>query len=494
MDELADVARIVAPVSQQNAALFTGMADTFEALGRDEQALKALIAKAPATLDSGVSSFRVQRPFLTDLTALGEDVAGATEELKGALPPLNDAVRVGTPVQKRLPTLSEETRKTLVHLRELVEAPGTNAALRGLTATVTTLNPQLRFYGPYVTVCNSFNYFFASSPSTSPSPTQRARPSARSLTSRAARRTRSARWAPTSPRTARACWRATHGAPGSAVRRGGGTGRPRRLRGRPARLRRAPGALLPLQVQDRARPALGRPAGADLHRPPARARRPDLHRRARDGRVRRHAGVRAAIRNATVGLIALAAGVVLVYFGWTKELPLRSHYDVKAAFATSNNLRPGSPVRIAGVEVGKVTTVERAGREGAVVTMRIDDEGRPVHSDATAKIRDEIVLEGNFFVDLTAGSPSAPELEDGATLPVQQTATPVQLDEVLTALQSDAREDLKVLLRRSAARACRAPAHAASTARCRTGSPPMATPRSSPRRCSASPATTCPAS
>ena len=160
VDELADVARIVAPVSQQNAALFTGMADTFEALGRDEQALKALIAKAPATLDSGVSSFRVQRPFLTDLTALGEDVAGATEELKGALPPLNDAVRVGTPVQKRLPTLSEETRKTLVHLRELVEAPGTNAALRGLTATVTTLNPQLRFYGPYVTVCNSFNYFF----------------------------------------------------------------------------------------------------------------------------------------------------------------------------------------------------------------------------------------------------------------------------------------------------------------------------------------------
>ena len=153
------------------------------------------------------------------------------------------------------------------------------------------------------------------------------------------------------------------------------------------------------------------------------------------------------MRNATVGLIALAAGVVLVYFGWTKELPLRSHYEVKAAFATSNNLRPGSPVRIAGVEVGKVTTVERAGREGAVVTMRIDDEGRPVHSDATAKIRPRIFLEGNFFVDLTAGSPSAPELEDGATLPVQQTATPVQLDEVLTALQSDAREDLKVLLR-----------------------------------------------
>jgi phospholipid/cholesterol/gamma-HCH transport system substrate-binding protein len=150
--------------------------------------------------------------------------------------------------------------------------------------------------------------------------------------------------------------------------------------------------------------------------------------------------------NVTVGLIALAVLAMLVFLGWTKELPLRSHYELRAAFATSNNLRPGSPVRIAGVEVGKVTEVER-NDGGALVTMRIDDEGRPVHADATAKIRPRIFLEGNFFVDLTAGSPSAPELDDGATIPVQQTATPVQLDEVLTALQSDTREDLKVLLR-----------------------------------------------
>ncbi len=32
--------------------------------------------------------------------------------------------------------------------------------VRGLGATVTTLNPQLKFYGPFVTVCNSPNYFF----------------------------------------------------------------------------------------------------------------------------------------------------------------------------------------------------------------------------------------------------------------------------------------------------------------------------------------------
>jgi phospholipid/cholesterol/gamma-HCH transport system substrate-binding protein len=153
------------------------------------------------------------------------------------------------------------------------------------------------------------------------------------------------------------------------------------------------------------------------------------------------------VKNVTIGLVALGVIVVAVALAWTKELPLQSHYEIKAAFETSNNIRPGSPVRIAGVEVGKVTGVERAGAEGAIVTMRIEDNGRPVRADATAKIRPRIFLEGNFFVDLTAGSPSADELDDGATLPVQQTATPVQLDEVLTALQSDTREDLKVLLR-----------------------------------------------
>jgi virulence factor Mce-like protein len=158
--ELGDAARIVAPVSKQNAALFTSMADTFEALGRDPQALKDMIAKSPSTMDTAVASFRVQQPFLDDLTAFSRDFSGATHELRGALPALNGAVEIGTPVLKRTPALNGEVRKTLNTVRDLAEQPGTNAALRGLTATVTSLNPQMRFYGPFVTVCNSWNYFW----------------------------------------------------------------------------------------------------------------------------------------------------------------------------------------------------------------------------------------------------------------------------------------------------------------------------------------------
>src|SRR5207245_10430898 len=68
------------------------------------------------------------------------------------------------------------------------------------------------------------------------------------------------------------------------------------------------------------------------------------------------------------------------------------------------------------------------------------------HSDATAKIRPRIFLEGNWFVDLQPGSPSAPTLSSGATLPITQTADPVQLDQVLDALNTDTRANLQNFL------------------------------------------------
>ena len=157
---------------------------------------------------------------------------------------------------------------------------------------------------------------------------------------------------------------------------------------------------------------------------------------------------RGGMSTLTVGLLALVVTIVGVYLGFTKSIPFRSHYEVKAAFKSANNIRRGSPVRIAGVEVGKVTKIERGheGDEGAVLTMRIQDKGRPLHPDAHFKIRPRIFLEGNFFVDVTPGT-SSREVADNHTFPVQQTDTPVQLDQVLTALQTDTREDLKTVLR-----------------------------------------------
>jgi phospholipid/cholesterol/gamma-HCH transport system substrate-binding protein len=148
-----------------------------------------------------------------------------------------------------------------------------------------------------------------------------------------------------------------------------------------------------------------------------------------------------------IGLIALVVIVILTYLGFTKDIPFTRGYEVKAVFQSANGLRPDSPVRIAGVEVGKVKRVEgQEDSNNAVVTMAIDDSGRPLHEDATLKIRPRIFLEGNFFVDLEPGTPGAPELDDGGTITVTQTSTPVQLDQVLSSLQSDSRQDLRDVL------------------------------------------------
>jgi len=148
-----------------------------------------------------------------------------------------------------------------------------------------------------------------------------------------------------------------------------------------------------------------------------------------------------------VGAVALVVIAILVFLGFTKDIPFTRPYQVKAVFRSSNSLRLDSPVRIAGVEVGKVAAVDaQEGGDGAVVTMSIDESGLPLHADATAKIRPRIFLEGNFFVDLQPGTPGAPELDDGATIAVTRTATPVQLDQVLGALQADSREDLRDVL------------------------------------------------
>jgi len=155
------------------------------------------------------------------------------------------------------------------------------------------------------------------------------------------------------------------------------------------------------------------------------------------------------LSNFAWGMITLALIAVVTYFGFTKEIPFQHHFTIKAAFKSANNIKPNSFVRIAGVNVGKVTDVEPMGKgqsQGAVVTMRIDDNGLPIHTDAQAFIRPRIFLEGNFFVDLRPGTPSAPKLGDGDTISVQNTRSPVQLDQILTSLQANTRHNLQILL------------------------------------------------
>ena len=150
-----------------------------------------------------------------------------------------------------------------------------------------------------------------------------------------------------------------------------------------------------------------------------------------------------------IGAIVVVVLGILVYLGFSKDIPfVNPPYELKAVFSDAQNMSTRSPVRIAGVEVGQVKKVEKYSDDSnlSVVTMEIKDAGLPIHENAELKIRPRIFLEGNFFVELDPGTSSSPELESGETVPAAQTSGTVQLDEVLTALQSDTRADLQKLL------------------------------------------------
>jgi phospholipid/cholesterol/gamma-HCH transport system substrate-binding protein len=148
------------------------------------------------------------------------------------------------------------------------------------------------------------------------------------------------------------------------------------------------------------------------------------------------------VRFAIVFIVIVA---IAVYFGFTKHIPFKHGYQLKAQFASAVNIKGKSPVRIAGVNVGKVTGIKRQG-SNALVSMEIEDRGLPIHSDATVKVRPRIFLEGNWFVELQPGSPSAKSLSSGSTLPITQASDPVQLDQVLDALNTDTRANLQNFL------------------------------------------------
>jgi phospholipid/cholesterol/gamma-HCH transport system substrate-binding protein len=155
---------------------------------------------------------------------------------------------------------------------------------------------------------------------------------------------------------------------------------------------------------------------------------------------------RQRVPNWLIAVLFILVFTIGPYLAFTKHIPFTSYgYELKATFTNSANIALKSPVRIAGVEVGKVIKTERDG-DATTVVFTVDGDGRPIHQDAFATIRPRIFLEGNFFVELDPGSPSSPELGSGGTIPVSHTSTAVQIDELLTALQSPVRADLGRLL------------------------------------------------
>ena len=143
-----------------------------------------------------------------------------------------------------------------------------------------------------------------------------------------------------------------------------------------------------------------------------------------------------------VAFAASCIGLLLflwISFGGSTSLSPRG-YVITAEFNQAENLGSQADVRISGVNVGKVVSVGLDRRTGLTrAVMEIDPQFVPRPADTRAILRQKTLL-GETYVELSPGSPSAPKLADGASLPRGQIAPTVQLDQILSAFDPATRQ------------------------------------------------------
>src|SRR5215208_874973 len=95
------------------------------------------------------------------------------------------------------------------------------------------------------------------------------------------------------------------------------------------------------------------------------------------------------------GLLAIVLIAIPCYLAFGGRAPWQRDHLVKAVLKSGNELGSRSPVRIAGVNVGKVKKIERGPGATAIVPMARLEEGLPNHELGTLKVRAGLYLEGN---------------------------------------------------------------------------------------------------
>ena len=141
-------------------------------------------------------------------------------------------------------------------------------------------------------------------------------------------------------------------------------------------------------------------------------------------------------RNRTLRIAAIALLAVALVGGVWKVWPSAKSHEVVAYFPSTVGLYPGDDVRVVGVPVGKIESIEPRAAD-VKVTIEVDD-GVKLPADARAIIISPNLVSARF-IQFTPTYKSGPTLADGAQIGLDRTGVPVEWDDVkqqLTALSA----------------------------------------------------------
>ncbi len=163
-------------------------------------------------------------------------------------------------------------------------------------------------------------------------------------------------------------------------------------------------------------------------------------------------------RPPTITRILVAIGFALSCFAlalflWIAfggPLPLKAQgYRFTVPFNEATQVAVQSDVRISGVSVGKVKSIDLGDDGLADASIELDSRYAPIPADTRAILRQKTLL-GETYVELTPGNRNGPSLKEGATLPEAQVADSVQLDEIFRTFNARTRQDFKVWMQGAA--------------------------------------------
>jgi len=140
------------------------------------------------------------------------------------------------------------------------------------------------------------------------------------------------------------------------------------------------------------------------------------------------------LKGARLGLFTFLGTVILVmgiFLIGNKDLLFLETFELKSYFPTVEGLRVGAPVRLTGIDVGSVKSIEFIADTTSkiLVTMKIRrDVQQFIKKDSRASIETEGLV-GNKVLIIYGGSGQVPAVEDGDVLPIKTTATYAEIVE-----------------------------------------------------------------
>ncbi|MEV4422822.1 MlaD family protein [Patulibacter sp. NPDC049589] len=149
-----------------------------------------------------------------------------------------------------------------------------------------------------------------------------------------------------------------------------------------------------------------------------------------------------------VPVALLGAVVVLVVVGAVLLLRGDPSHPYRLIFQNSSQVVKGGTVRIGGTQVGTISSIDLTADDRAEVRITVSGDFAPLRRGATAVVRSQGTAGvASRYVDVSPGSGLEPALRDGATIPVEQTQSQVELDQLFASFDGRTRAGLQKTIR-----------------------------------------------